>query len=121
MNKVILIGNVASLDLNTSENGVNYARFTLAVRRDFSKGEVDTDFIYCTAFNPNAIKLINTYVEVGNRLGVSGALQTQNAEQNGVKFQRCNILVNEIELLPNAKKETITNNDGYGDENPLPF
>ena len=48
MNKVVLIGNLTKdPELSTTNSGVNYCRFTLAVSRRFANtnGDRDADFI----------------------------------------------------------------------------
>lgn len=122
MNVISLIGNVVKLNNGTTQRGEHYKTFTLAVRRNYTadSGEKITDFINCSVFNPFIIDLMDKYLEVGHRLGVRGALNINPVGEGDEKRTYAIVKVEEIELLPNAKKESKVE-DEEDPNNRLPF
>ena len=125
MNKVILIGNVTKdVELSTSNNGKNFANFTLAVSRgvENSNGDQETDFINCVAFNKTAENLAK-FVKKGNKLAVVGKLQIDSyIDTQGVKKYSTKVVVNEDEFL--TPKTQDTHPEGFNpidDDDSLPF
>lgn len=106
MNKVILTGNITKdIELKTSENGLNYCRFTIAVPRQFKdeNGERKSDFINLVAWR-NLAETISKFVKKGDKIGVVAKIQTKTfQEDNQTKFTT-NIIVDEIEFL-NSKRD----------------
>ena len=80
MNSVNLIGRLTNKPtFGYTNNNIAYARFTLAVNRNFknAQGERQVDFINCMAYRKTA-ELINQYTDKGDLLGVEGRIQTWN-------------------------------------------
>lgn len=104
MNQVILIGRTTKdIEMRTTGNGTNYAKFTLAVDR-YSKGEKSADFISCMAYNKTA-ELLNTYVSKGQKIGIVGRISTGSYQnKNGDTVYTTNVIVNEVEFLEPKKK-----------------
>ena len=123
MNRVTLAGNIASLIKETAENGTNYVKFSLAVRRKYTTedGERITDFLYCMSFNPHVVKLMNQYTEVGDKLVVGGSVE--NLLDTDGKIVRTFINVQEIELVPNKRDDNKIQAPKVedGDDSTLPF
>lgn len=113
MNKVILIGRMtkdAQLGY-TSNTQKAVAKFTLAVDR-INEG---TDFINCTAFGKQA-ENIEKFVKKGNRLAVSGRIQTGSYEKEGQKIYTTDVIVENAEFIE-PKKE---NNETHKEETKEP-
>jgi single-strand DNA-binding protein len=103
MNKWQGIGRATKdIELRKTQSGKSVASFTLAVRRD----KDNTDWIPCIAWNKTA-ELLSQYVHKGNRIGVSGRIQTRNYESNGQRVYVTEVVADEIEFLENkATSET---------------
>ena len=102
MNKVVLIGRMtkdAQLAY-TSNTQKAVTKFTLAVDR-INEG---ADFINCVAFGKQA-ENIEKFVKKGNRLAVSGRIQTGSYEKEGQKIYTTDIIVENAEFIE-PKKES---------------
>ena len=102
MNKVVLIGRMtkdAQLAY-TSNTQKAVSKFTLAVDR-INEG---ADFINCVAFGKQA-ENIEKFVKKGNRLAVSGRIQTDSYEKEGQKIYTTDIIVENAEFIE-PKKES---------------
>ena len=73
MNKQIITGNlVRDPEKGTTPSGVNYARFTVAVRKRFHReGEADSDFFRVTAWRGLGDSCMK-YLAKGRKVGVIG-------------------------------------------------
>lgn len=129
MNKVVLIGRpTKDLELQTTPSGKKVLLFTLAVNREYKneEGGYDADFINCVAYEQRA-ELISKYVGKGDRLGVSGKIETKNYEKDGRKVYVTRVLVDGFEFLESKKlKQSIDEEAGDGlepidNEDDLPF
>ena len=102
MNKVILIGNLTrDPELSTTNSGVNYCKFTLAVQRKYSNeaGERETDFINIVVWRTQA-ENCHKYLKKGNKAGVVGSLQTRSYDaQDGSKRYVTEVIAEEVEFL----------------------
>lgn len=105
MNKTILTGRLTKApELNEIDSETAVMRFALAVADGKYKGEKQTQFITCVAWN-NIADTIATYCQKGDMLSVVGKLQENNYEKDGVKHYQTEVYVTEIELLPQAPRE----------------
>jgi single-strand DNA-binding protein len=122
VNSVILTGNLTKdPELKYGASGGAYTRFTLAVSREFKKGE--TDFISCTAFGKTA-ELIGEYLRKGSKCGVQGRLQQDSYEKDGQKVSKTGVIVDRIEFLSSKQEQEIkfSKIDGEDDfEDEFPF
>ena len=78
MNVVNLIGRVTKdIELKYTSSNKEYVKFTLAVNRNFkgASGEYETDFINCITWHHSA-KFMSNYVKKGNRISLTGRIQT---------------------------------------------
>jgi single-strand DNA-binding protein len=102
MNKVILIGNLTKdPELITTANGVNLAKFGIAVSRDFknANGEKETDFFNCTIWRTLAENLAK-YCHKGDKIALTGAVQNREYTDNaGAKKITTEIAVESVEFL----------------------
>lgn len=106
MNNVNLIGRlIKAVDLRYTQNGVAYGSFTIAVNRRFKNqnGEREADFINCVIWKKGAENLAN-FTQKGSLIGVSGAIQTRNYEnQQGQRVYVTEVLVENFDLLESRK------------------
>ena len=121
MNNCNLIGRlVKDIELKATPTGKKVTSFTLAVKRN----KEQADFIQCVAWEHTALFLSN-YCKKGNRIGVSGSLQSRNYETQNGKQYVTEVLVNNIELLesrqePKPQEVPQINDLAFGDDD-LPF
>lgn len=66
----------ADPELKVTTSGTNVTTFTVAVDRQYSKGEKQTDFIPVTAWRGTA-DFISKYFRKGQLIAVQGSLQTR--------------------------------------------
>lgn len=111
MNSVNLMGRLtAKPTFGYTNSNIAYARFTLAVNRNFknSQGERQADFINCVAYRKTA-ELINQYTDKGDLLGVEGRIQTGSyTASDGSKKYTTDVIVDSIDFLQQKRKSTET-------------
>ncbi|MDR0849889.1 MAG: single-stranded DNA-binding protein [Christensenellaceae bacterium] len=124
MNKVILVGNLTKdPELSTTNSGINYCRFTVAVQRRFNnaQGEREADFIPIVVWRAQA-ENCHKYLKKGSKAGVVGTIQTRSYDaQDGSKRYVTEVLADEVEFLSSkgssggegysAPKNTNSDND----------
>ena len=102
MNKVILVGNLTKdPELSTTNSGINYCRFTVAVQRRFNnaQGEKEADFIPVVVWRAQA-ENCHKYLKKGSKAGVVGTIQTRSYDaQDGSKRYVTEVLADEVEFL----------------------
>jgi single-strand DNA-binding protein len=134
MNSVILMGRLtADPELRTTNNGLNYCRFTVAVDR-YTKGEEKkTDFINCVAWRQTA-EFVERYFGKGKMIAVQGSIQTGSfTNKDGAKVYTTDVLVDKAHFCgdkgnttaparSNADFSTETDYSQYGTpDDDLPF
>lgn len=134
INNVVLMGRlVATPELKITASSISVTSFTIAVDRNYSKGEErQTDFINCVAWR-NTADFISKYFQKGSMIAVTGSIQIRKYEdKNGNKRTAVEILVNQASFCGSKKEanntvnaETSTDNyssnaDGETDDD-LPF
>lgn len=128
MNKVILTNGRLTKDVELKDaNGLQIARFTVAINRQFKKDEAD--FISCVAFGKRA-ETIAKFFEKGSPINIEGRLQTGSYEKDGVKHFTTDVIVDNFEFIAGSKKVENKNDNNMsfddltpvsGDEEELPF
>lgn len=102
MNKVTLVGNIVKdIEISTTNNGINYTRFTLAVKRNEEK----TDFINCVAWRGTAENL-SKYCKKGDKIAIVGRLEVTRYETGGEKRTFVEVAIEEMEFVTYKKAET---------------
>ena len=106
MNKVILIGNLTrdpEVKYTTGESPLAIGRFSIAVARPYSKSkERETDFINCVAFGKTA-ENIGKYFVKGNKIGISGRIQTNRyQDKDGNDRTATDVVVEDFEFCVNS-------------------
>lgn len=86
LNHIVLMGRLtADPELRRTQNGTAVANFTLAVDRDYSPGEKQTDFISIVAWKSTA-EFAQKWFQKGQLAVVSGRLQIrQYTDKDGNK------------------------------------
>lgn len=108
MNSVILMGRLtADPELRTTNSGLNYCRFSVAVDR-YAKGEdKKTDFINCVAWRQTA-EFIERYFSKGKMIAVQGSIQTGSfTNKDGAKVYTTDVLVDKAHFC--GDKGSVTN------------
>ena len=134
LNTIVLCGRLtATPELKTTQSGIEVTTFTLAVDRNYSAGEKQTDFINCVSFRGTA-KFVTRYFTKGKMMILEGTLQTRKyTTQNGENRTITEVLANNVYFagdkaeptnnataVPQAN-ETSTSFVDVSDEEPLPF
>ena len=104
MNRVMLIGRLtAKPELRYTASNVPFARFTLAVDRNY--GEDETDFFNCVSFGKQA-EFVEKYLKKGIKVLVTGRLQNNGYEdKQGNKVTATQIITEEVEFCESRKIE----------------
>lgn len=101
MNTVMIVGTAGrDPEVRYLESGKVVVKFSLA--STVSKEE--TDWFGCEAWSKTA-EIIGQYVKKGNKVAVSGKLDIQSYQKDGVDVIRPFILVERVELMPKGKSE----------------
>lgn len=97
LNNIIVMGRLTrEPDLRTTQSGTAVTSFTLAVDRDFQRGEDKTDFIDCVAWRHTA-EFVSKYFHKGQMAVVSGRLQSRKwMDQDGNKRTSWEILAENV-------------------------
>lgn len=115
MNRIFLTGRlVKDVELRTVQStGNSVAKFTIAVNRDFKKGE--TDFINCTAFGKTA-ETIDQFFSKGRPIMVMGRIQVGSYEKDGQKRYTTDVIVDNFEfMLRDNTEQGQTQSEDYDD------
>ena len=110
LNHIDLMGRLTKApELRYTQNGKPVASFTLAVDRDYQKGE--TDFFNIVAWNKTA-EFVNSYLDKGLMATVSGRLQNRKwTDKNGVERISAEIIADNVYPAEWKKREEEPNQD----------
>ncbi len=114
-------------EINITANGVNVAKFTIAVDRKFkdADGNKVADFINIVAWRGLA-DICHKYIKKGQQVAVKGELQIRSYDaQDGSKRYATEIVADDVTLL-GSKNNGETNSTDKAemtpiDDNSLPF
>ncbi|MDR0293390.1 MAG: single-stranded DNA-binding protein [Oscillospiraceae bacterium] len=98
LNKIILMGRLTrEPELRTTQSGISVTSFTLAVDRDFQRGEErQTDFIDIVAWRGTA-DFVHKYFRKGQLVAVAGRLQSRKWEdKEGNKRVSFEVVADEV-------------------------
>lgn len=109
MNKCVLTGNlVADPEVSETSSGITLCKFTLAVNRQFSNKEHETDFINIVAWRALA-EFCAAHLCKGIRAIVSGSIQTNSyTTKNGDKRTQMIINADNVEFIGGGDKGAYT-------------
>lgn len=118
LNKTILIGRITQdLELKQTPNGIAVLSFTVAVDRNYSKGEEkQSDFISCVAWKERA-EFISRYFGKGRMIALEGQLRTRTYEdKNGSKHYVTEVYVDNASFTGEKKQNDVHTNpaDSFG-------
>ncbi|MSA99649.1 single-stranded DNA-binding protein [Finegoldia sp. BIOML-A3] len=121
MNNVSLMGRLTrDVDLRMTNSNLAVGRFNVAVDRKLSKekrqeaeknNQPTADFIGCIAFGKMA-ENIATYFRKGQRIAVSGHIQTGSYEKDGQRIYTTDVVVDSFDFVESNSSST-NNNQGY--------
>lgn len=107
MNKVILIGNLASdVESRTTSSGIATCTFRLAVQRRFvnAQGVREADFLPVVCWRQTA-ELCSKYLLKGRKVAVEGSIQTRSYDaQDGSKRYVTEIIADNVEFLSSREE-----------------
>ena len=104
LNSVTLLGRLTKEpELRTTQSGVSVASFTLAVDRDFQKGEVD--FVDCVAWR-NTGEFVSKYFHKGQMMALHGSLQSRTWEaKDGTKRTSWEVVADSVYFCGDKKND----------------
>ena len=124
MNKIILIGNLTrDPDANSTQGGVNFTRFNIAVNRTFTNanGERVADYFDVICWRMLADRCAK-YLFKGSKVCVIGSVQRKQYEdRDGIKRTSFDVVADEVEFLtPKSAGGSKEGNPsgGYAPEEP---
>jgi len=121
MNLIVLTGRlVADPEMKYTQSGKAYAKFGLAVSRNYNREE--TDFINIVAWEKRA-ELISQYLKKGSMVGITGALRTRTYEDEENKKRKVvEVIAEGIEFLDSRKgdSESSLSSDSSGGSQAAP-
>lgn len=105
MNNVSLMGRLtADPELKTTQNGISYCRFTVAVNRYSKDGEDTADFISCVAWRSTAEFICNYFLK-GSKIALIGSIQTGSyTDKDGRKVYTTDVNTDKV-FFCESKKE----------------
>ena len=120
MNRAMLIGRLtAKPELRYRNSNVPYARFTIAVNRQFNNqdGNREADFINIVVWRKQA-EVICNYFDKGNLIAVEGRIQTGSYDdKDGNKRYTTDVVLDQFHFIESkAQREASSNNMSSNDD-----
>ena len=115
INCAIIMGRLTKdAELKTTNNGINYTRFTVAVDRPKKQGEEKkADFINCIAWRGTAEFICRNFSK-GKLIAISGKIEAGSyTNQNGEKVYTTEILARDISFCGDYGNNMERNNNSY--------
>lgn len=105
MNKWFGIGRLCSdVDVRTSQDGKEIAKYRLAVNRTYSKdGQQEADFLNCVVFGKGA-EFAKNYLQKGTKVAIEGRIQTGSYDKDGVRVYTTDIVVERCEFCESKNR-----------------
>lgn len=118
-NICILVGRMVYVpELKQSKNGNSYLSTKIAIdRRDKEK---NTDFISCRAWGKTA-EFIDKYFHKGDPIEVTGRLQSESYERDGVKVDGMVVIIDNVNFVPKPSQKNEPKRAEPEEEDGLPF
>lgn len=114
MNKIILIGNLTrDPESGSTQGGVNFTRFTIAVNRPFTNaaGERVADYFDVICWRQLAERCAK-YLFKGNKVGINGSVQRRQYEdRDGVTRTSFDVVADEVEFLTPRQTQSQSDHD----------
>ena len=121
MNKVFLIGNLTKdPELASTNSGIKFCRFTLAVSRSYSKdGKRETDFLPVVVWRAQADNCAR-YLKKGSKAAISGSIQTRSYDtRDGSRRYVTEIAADEVQFLSTRSDENGSDDVDFDDLKPI--
>ena len=121
MNRVTLVGRLtAKPELRYTGSNLPYARFTVAVNRNFrnNDGQTEADFISVIVWRKQAENVKN-YLSQGSQVAIDGRIQTRSYDgEDGKKRYVTEVVADNVQFLDTKSSKQ----DGSGSDNgPTPY
>lgn len=117
MNRVILIGRLTGKpELRYTGSNLPYARFSLAVNRNFSnaQGQRETDFINIVVWRKQAENVCN-FLDKGSLVSVEGRIQTGSYDdKDGNKRYTTDVVADAVQFLESKAQSQNRANSSTG-------
>ena len=124
MNRVILLGRLtAKPELRYTNSNVPFARFTVAVNRQFNNqdGSRDADFINVIVWRKQA-EVICNYFDKGNQIAIEGRLQTGSYDaQDGTKRYTTDVVLDQFHFVESKAQREASSSNGGQDVSPYDY
>lgn len=108
VNKVILLGNVGSVDVKTFDNGGKIVNISVATTESYKKGEEwinKTEWHRCSCGIPAVVERADR-INKGDMVYVEGSIVTRTWEKDGEKKESKEVSFNSIRVISkNTKSE----------------
>lgn len=101
INTSIIVGRLTKdIELKQTSTGKTVTNFTVAVDKPYNKDNdhPEANWIDCIAWEKTA-EFLAKYFKKGNKVGITGNLQTRTYEKDGTKFKVTEILVNTVDFV----------------------
>lgn len=122
MNNVNILGRLTrDVDLRMTASNLAVGRFNVAVDRKLSKekrmeaennNQPTADFINCIAFGRTA-EVIGQYFGKGNKIAVTGHIQTGSYEKDGQRIYTTDVVVDSFDFIESISSSSANTNQGY--------
>ena len=109
-NLVVLTGRLtATPELKTTPSGTSVCTFSIAVDRNYKKGEEkQTDFINIVAWRQTA-EFISKNFQRGNLIGIEGSIQTRKyTDKDGKNRTAFEVIVNNAQFVESKKSADVS-------------
>lgn len=124
MNRVVLIGRLTGKpELRYTGSNLPYARFSLAVNRNFSnaQGERQTDFINIVVWRKQAENVCN-YLDKGSLVSVEGRIQTGSYDdKDGNKRYTTDVVADAVQFLESKSQSQNRSNNSSNEPTPYDY
>jgi single-strand DNA-binding protein len=119
-NKVILVGRITQdPQMRTGNSGNEVVTFSIAVNRNYSKEDKQTDFFRIVCFGKNA-EFVVSYIKKGRLLLVDGSLRNNSwTDKEGKQRVTTEIVANRVQPL-DKKNGAIEGTQDVPSEDQLP-
>ena len=121
LNKTILMGRCGKdPEMRMTPNGVPVTTVTIAVDRDFGKGEKETDWFDIVAWNGTAKFLADNFSK-GRMITIVGRLQNRSwTDKDGNKRKTTEIVAESIYFCDSKKEEKADEYTAHANNAPAP-
>lgn len=119
MNRIILIGNIASdIEQRTTQKGITNCNFRIAVQRRVksASGEYEADFLPVVAWRQTA-EFISKYFIKGSKIALDGSVQTRSYKaQDGSKRYVTEVIAEHAEFVGKREGAATAENQPAADD-----